>query len=85
MKSLTPFANDEESQDLGGLTFENGTQRLSISGAADITRDKAGLKRAKDLRALLGKIVKALEADANLPEKVTLAVEEPVKVKNPFA
>ncbi|WP_046865151.1 hypothetical protein [Microvirga massiliensis] len=84
MKSLTPFANDTESQNIGGLTFENGSDRIVISGDLEITKDQAGLKRAKALQTLLGKIVKALQAEEDLPEKIEETTEPAREVPNPF-
>jgi hypothetical protein len=83
MKKFQPFANEAQSLSLGELTIENGTDKISIYGSLDMTRDQAGLKRARDLKALLDGVVKALEQDKALPDKPT-APEKPKQVKNPF-
>ena len=79
---LSPFV--DESVGIGGLTVENRTDRVSVYGSLDLTRDKQGLAHARDLQAVLDRVVRALEADGNLPDKVAppVATEE---VKNPFA
>ena len=84
MKTLKPFADDRASRTLGGLTIENGRDRLALYGSLDITRDKAGLEQARALKAILDAAVAALEAGDTLPEKA--APPRPTKtVKNPFA
>ncbi len=82
---MRPFADDEASQAIGELTVENGTSRIAIYGQLAVTRDKAGLKRAKQLKTILDGIVEVLEADKDLPAKVPDTTEAPVAVKNPFA
>lgn len=83
MKTMTPFANEADSMQLGGLTMENGTDRIAMYGNLDLTRDKDGLKTARTLKALFDQIVKTLESDKNLPDKVAPA-KKPDRVKNPF-
>jgi hypothetical protein len=65
------------------LTVENRTDRVAIYGSIDLTRDKQGLERARALQTLLGSVVKALEAEKQLPEHVA-PPEKPETVKNPF-
>ena len=83
MKTMTPFANEADSMQIGGLTLENGTDRIAIYGNLDLTRDKDGLKTARTLKALLDQIVKTLASDNNLPDKVA-PPKKPDRVKNPF-
>jgi hypothetical protein len=77
-----PFANESDSLEIGGLTFENRVDRVSVYGSIDITRDKKGLEAAKKIAALLDTVVKTLKAE-ELPESIP-----PPKgidtVKNPF-
>ena len=50
MVKLTPFADDAASVSIGKLTVENGTDRVSLYGLLDLTRDKHGLAQALALR-----------------------------------
>ena len=75
------FQNESETHDIGKLTIENRTDRVSISGRLDVTRDQAGLTAAKELKATVDAIVALLESE-KLPERV--AMKEAGEVKNPF-
>ncbi|MCJ2044389.1 hypothetical protein MKK58_07545 [Methylobacterium sp. J-078] len=82
--AFAPFADDAAVQTIGGLSIENGTDRIALHGSLDITRDKAGLDRARALAATLAAIVAALEGEP-LPDAVAEAVRPAETVKNPFA
>jgi hypothetical protein len=82
MTTITPFKNEEESVTIGDLTIENRLDRIELYGSVQITKDKAGLRLAQELRQLLDATVKALEAEKDLPEQVALT--PPDSVKNPF-
>ena len=75
------FQNESESLEVGKLTIENRTDRVTIYGSIDLTRDKAGLKAAGDLKAVIDAVVAFLGAQ-DLPEKITFAT--PKEKKNPF-
>jgi len=77
-----PFADEAVALRIGGLTAENLLDRVSLWGNLDLTRDRAGLQRARELRALLDAVVAALEGEA-LPERGAPS-EPPSTVKNPF-
>jgi hypothetical protein len=79
--AMHPYANDADSDAIDGLTIENGTDRLSLYGSLTLTRDQAGLARARQLLALLQQAVAVLEA-APLPEQI--AERPATKVANPF-
>jgi hypothetical protein len=79
---IHPFANESESLQLGELTIENRTDRVSIYGSIDLTLDKKGLDNARRLKAILDQTVAEMEK-TDLPERITLI--EPETVKNPFA
>lgn len=83
MTTIAPFANDSDSLSLGAFTIENGTDKIALYGSLDLTRDKAGLDQARTLQSVLDGIVKALEAETNLPDRLD-APAPPVEVKNPF-
>ncbi len=84
MTKLTPFADDAASVTVDKLTIENGTDRLALYGSLDITRDKAGLRHALALKAILDQAVQALSVDPALPDQPPPA-EKPKTVRNPFA
>ena len=79
---MKPFANESDVTSIGGLEIENRTDRISIGGALDITRDKAGLKHAQALKAFVADVLAVLES-ADLPDKI--AMKATTKAKNPFA
>ena len=79
-----PFADDAAVQTLGGLSVENGTARIALHGSLDLTRDRAGLERARALRDILDAAIAVLEAE-DLPEAVAEEPEAAQTVRNPFA
>jgi hypothetical protein len=79
---LHPFANESESLQLGDLTVENRTDRISIYGSIDLTLDKPGLDHARRLKAILDQTIAEMEK-ADLPDRITMI--EPETLKNPFA
>lgn len=82
MSPIQPYANDADSLEIGELTIENRLDRISMYGAIELTRDKAGLHQARELRQLLDAIVIALETDKNLPENIRYKPTD--TVDNPF-
>jgi hypothetical protein len=82
-KTIAPFANEAESLGIGDLTIENRTDRLSIYGSMDLTRDKAGLEHARTLKAVLDKVVQVLESEKDLPDRIA-PPDTPDEVPNPF-
>ncbi len=85
MACFEPFADEGEVVGVGGLTVENRVDRVTIHGGVDLTRDREGLARARELAALLARVVRALEAEGEgLPERVAPA-RPPARVRNPFA
>ena len=84
MGGITPFADEGESLGIGELTVENRTDRVSLYGSLDLTRDERGLAHARELGALLDRVVRALEAERDLSDEV-VPPERPVEVRNPFA
>jgi hypothetical protein len=79
---IHPFANESESLQIGDLTIENRTDRVSIYGSIDLTLDKPGLDLARRLKAILDLTLAEL-GKADLPDQI--AVKKPETVKNPFA
>ena len=82
-KTISPFANESESLGIGDLTIENRKDRISLYGTIDLTRDKAGLEHARMLKAVLDKVVQALETEKSLPDKIA-PPDTPDEVANPF-
>src|SRR3954467_15801826 len=83
MTKLTPFADDAVSVSIGGLTVENGTDRVAIYGSLDLTRDKQGLAHALALKALLDAAVQQLQAEKD-PPGAAPPPGAPKTVPNPF-
>lgn len=79
---MIPFA-DDKSVAVGGMTVENGPDKVVLYGNLELTHDKAGLQHAQDMRTLLEAVIQALQADPALP--ATSPPPKPLrKVKNPF-
>lgn len=78
-----PYANEADVLRIGDLEIENGIDRVSLTGDLVLTKDKAGLAVAKELQSLIGRVVKALEVEKQLPETVEIKMSE--TVKNPFS
>lgn len=76
------FENGTESHSIHDLTLENGEDRINIYGNLQIAKDQDGLQAAKILQTYFNDIVKVLEQEANLPEKISTKTEG--EVENPF-
>lgn len=76
------FENSTESHSIHDLTLENGEDRINIYGNLQIAKDQDGLQAAKILQTYFNDIVKVLEQEANLPEKISTETEG--EVENPF-
>ena len=82
MRHFKPYANESDVIRIGALEIENRTDRVSLTGDVVLTRDQAGLALATELHTLLGQVVKALEAEKQLPDTVEILAAK--VVKNPF-
>ncbi|MFC7738900.1 hypothetical protein ACFQX4_24590 [Roseomonas sp. GCM10028921] len=81
---ILPFGDEAASTSVGDLTIENRTDRVSLYGSLDVTRDRRGLDDARRLRVLLDAVVRALEAEGDrLPEQVGSG-PGPERIPNPF-
>ena len=81
-----PFADDTAALTIGGMTVENGTDRITLSGSLDLARDRLGLDHAKALRDALDGVITALEAEKALPANATPPARvKATKAPNPFA
>ena len=83
MSEFKPFANESDVLTLGRLAIENHVDRIGLSGDVELTKDKAGLALALQLKAVIDATVRALESDKALPDAVQ--VVKPRTVRNPFA
>ncbi|MBF0185608.1 MAG: hypothetical protein HQM06_14650 [Magnetococcales bacterium] len=83
--SISPFANESQSETIGGLTIENHVDRIAIYGDIDITKDMVGRAHARKLRLFFDEVIRVLESEAKLPD--VIQTEPPVvdDVPNPFA
>ncbi len=79
---LQPFQNESQSLGIGELTIENRIDQVELYGSLTITRDQAGLQRARELKAVVDATLAALEATPNLPAQIELRPTD--KVDNPF-
>ena len=82
-EKFKPYANEADVLRIGDLEIENRVDRVTLTGDVVLTCDKAGLALARELQALVGGVVKALEADKELPDVVE--VKQARTVRNPFA
>lgn len=83
MATMKPFANESDSINIGDMTVENRLDEIEMYGNLAITKDKVGLKLARELKALVDATVATLEGDKNLPDQVPPPQSD--SVKNPFA
>ena len=82
-KTISPLTSESESLGIGDLTIENRTDRISIYGNIDLTRDKSGLEHARMLKAVLDRVVQVLENERDLPDRIA-PPDTPDEVANPF-
>ncbi len=82
METIDPFANESESLQIDDLTIENRTDKVSIYGSIDITRDKRGLELAQAMKHLFDSILRRLSQE-DLPESIP-PPQNIDEVKNPF-
>ena len=78
-----PYANEADVLRIGDMEIENRVDRVTLTGDVVLTRDQAGLALARELQAILGDVVKALEEDKQLPDVVK--IKKARLVRNPFA
>ncbi len=77
-----PFENESQSLTVGELTVENRTDQLELYGSLAITRDRAGLALARELKAVIDATLARLEAEPELPEQISFRPTD--SVDNPF-
>jgi hypothetical protein len=82
MSSIIPYGNEADALEIGDLTIENRLDQVSLYGELQLTKDKQGLRQAKELKAIVDAVVAALEAEKYLPERITFKPTD--QVDNPF-
>ena len=82
-EKFKPYANEADVLRIGALEIENRLDRVTLTGDLVLTRDKVGLALATELQAIIDGVVKALEADKELPDAVE--VKQARTIRNPFA
>ncbi len=82
---IKPFADDDAAASIGDLSIENGTTVVTISGSVVITRDTAGLARARELKRLADDLVTELESGASPQGLASTPPAVSDQVANPFA
>ena len=82
-EEFKPYSNEVDVLRIGELEIENRVDRVTLTGDVVLSRDKAGLILARQLKTLVDGVVEALAADKQLPDVVV--VKEDRTVKNPFA
>ncbi len=82
MRTLKPFENETDSMAIDELTIENRVDQLELYGSLSITRDKAGLERALQLKALLDAAIAHLQAAPDLPDQMPFRPTD--SIDNPF-
>jgi hypothetical protein len=81
-RQFDPFDNEAQVLIIGKLMIENRLDRVTLSGDVDLTLDRQGLAHARELHALLGEVVAALET-RQLPDALPPPAVK--TVDNPFA
>ncbi len=81
LRSLIAFSNESQVIQIDSLQIENRFDRVTLSGDLDLTKDKVGLAKACELKALIDSVVQTLQ-HLELPDQVQI---DPVgRVNNPF-
>lgn len=77
-----PFETETDSHAIHDLTFENQFDHINIYGNLQIAKDQHGLVIAQQLAAFFNDVVKQLEQEKDLPEKIQILDQG--EVENPF-
>lgn len=82
--AINPYANESQVLTVDTLSFENGIDVIAIHGSIDVTRDRAGLEKARIILAQMESIVSILERTNDLPDAIANDDDEGGVTKNPF-
>ena len=80
-KDFDPFQNECQVLSWDDFQIENRSDRVSMSGSIDFTKDKEGLAKALEMQKVINSVVSYLQ-NQDLPEKVFIEAQN--WVKNPF-
>lgn len=80
---IKPFADDETSTTIAGMSVENGTTAIVVSGSLTISRDREGLEAARRLKEFADALLEALQK-GSLPDHLDSNRECGGTVDNPF-
>tara|TARA_S200000501_G_C20338748_1_gene532263 strand:+ start:297 stop:554 length:258 start_codon:yes stop_codon:yes gene_type:complete len=83
MKKFKPFENEKDSITIDKLTIENRTDQIQLYGSINITKDKEGVKIAKNLKKIIDDSLKKLLKTKDLPDKIKF--KPTIPFKNPFS
>ncbi len=81
MASIKPFQNEKDAIEIGELTIENRLDRVELYGSLQLTRDKAGLALARQLKDVVDKTIKAMQS-GELPDQIRTTPTD--NIDNPF-
>jgi hypothetical protein len=81
--TFQPYSNEPDSLSIGGMTVENQADHVSMLGSVQITRDKAGLSLALELKKVIDATVTELES-ADLPDKMHLLAKPTIDESDNF-
>lgn len=85
---MKPFANETESHEIGGLTFENHVDQLVVYGNAILTLDKPGYAAALKIKKLLDAACAVMaehDKAGTLPDAIAYEPDKTDTIANPFA
>ena len=66
------YENDTDGFTTGNLSIKNGTDRITIEGSLEITKDKEGLEAALKLKRAVDAAIDALKRNRNLPDSIEI-------------
>nr|MBA4768969.1 hypothetical protein [Sphingobium sp.] len=80
---IRPFADDDTSTTIAGMSVENGTTTIVVTGNLSISRDREGLEAARRLKEFADALLEAFQT-GTLPERIESDGGDSGTVANPF-
>ena len=86
MSAFKPFVEGAVAVEFGGLSVESSDGAVTVHGYTELRKDKASLRRARELASLLSSIADGLSSMDDLPERAgpPSPAAVPERVGNPF-